>query len=147
MRLQVGRIPRQSNALEGFTLLELLVVLVIIGLLVGVVAPNLFKNVNHSEITTAKAQIDALGKALDQYRLDNRSYPSTQQGLAVLMTKPAEATGWNGPYLRKAVPLDPWGQPYQYKAPGQHNSDYDLFSFGPDKALGGENENADIGNW
>ncbi len=138
---------KNMHRLSGFTLLELLVVLVIIGLLVGVVAPNLFKNVNSSEITTAKAQVDALGKALDQYRLDNRSYPGTQQGLAVLMVRPADASEWNGPYLRKAVPLDPWGQPYQYKSPGQHNPDYDLFSFGPDKAPGGEGENADIGNW
>lgn len=132
---------------KGFTLLELLVVLVIIGLLVGVIAPNFFKNVNHSEITTAKAQIDALSKALDQYRLDNRSYPGSQQGLAALISRPGDASGWNGPYLRKAVPVDPWGQPYQYKSPGQHNLDYDLFSFGPDKALGGEGDNADIGNW
>lgn len=132
---------------RGFTLLELLVVLVIIGLLAGVVAPNLFKNVSKSEITTARAQIDALGKALDQYRLDNGRYPSSQEGLSVLTARPASALNWNGPYLKKSVPLDPWRQAYQYKAPGERGLDYDLFSFGPDRSPGGDKENADIGNW
>lgn len=122
-------------------------VLVIIGLLAGIVGPRLFKNVSKSEITTAKAQIDSLGKALDQYRLDVGHYPASQEGLAALMQKPATEPNWNGPYLKKAVPLDPWGQPYQYKFPGEKSPDYDLSSFGPDKAAGGEKENADIGNW
>lgn len=132
---------------RGFSLLELLVVLVIIGLLAGVVAPSLFKNVDESERTTARAQIDALGKAVDQYRLDNRAWPAAQQGLVALIQRPADAQNWKGPYLRKAVPLDPWGQPYQYRTPGEHNADYDIYSFGPDKALGGDGDNADIGNW
>jgi len=133
---------------RGFTLLELLVVLVIIGLLVGIVGPNLFKNVGKSEITTAKAQIDALSKAIDQFRLDNGRYPTTDEGLTVLVTKPANTPTWNGPYLKKAVPLDPWGDAYVYKAPGTHNNnDYDLLSYGPDKAPGGTDQNADIGNW
>jgi general secretion pathway protein G len=132
---------------RGFSLLELLVVLVIIGLLAGVVAPSLFKNVGSSELTTARAQVDALGKAIDQYSLDNRAWPTTHQGLAALMQRPAEALNWKGPYLRKSVPLDPWGQPYQYRTPGEHNADYDLYSFGPDKVPGGEGDNADIGNW
>lgn len=132
----------------GFTLLELLVVLVIIGLLAGIVGPRLFKNVGKSEITTARAQIDALGKALDQYRLDVGRYPATQEGLAALTVKPAGEAHWNGPYLKKAAPLDPWAMPYQYKFPGEHNADdYDLSSFGPDKTPGGDRENADIGNW
>lgn len=138
----------KDNNRQGFTLLELLVVLVIIGLLAGIVGPRLFKNVGKSEITTARAQIDALGKALDQYRLDVGHYPSTQDGLAALTTKPGNEPNWNGPYLKKAAPLDPWGMAYQYKFPGTHNAeDYDLSSFGPDKAPGGDKENADIGNW
>lgn len=139
--------PLYKNKNRGFTLLELLVVLVIIGLLAGIVGPRLFKNVSKSEITTAKAQIDSLGKALDQYRLDVGHYPASQEGLAALMQKPATEANWNGPYLKKAVPLDPWSQPYQYKFPGEKSPDYDLSSFGPDKAAGGEKENADIGNW
>lgn len=131
----------------GFTLLELLVVMVIIGLLAGVVAPSLFKNVSKSEITTARAQIDALGKALDQYRLDTGRYPAAQDGLATLVNRPASEPNWNGPYLKKSLPTDPWGQPYQYRSPGEHNADFDLWSFGPDRVPGGDKENADIGNW
>lgn len=131
----------------GFTLLELLVVLVIVGLLVGIVAPNFFKNVGKSEITTANAQIDSFGKALDQYRLDNGRYPTTADGLTALVREPAGASGWNGPYLKKDVPKDPWGEPYHYQSPGRRNPDYDLFSYGPDRAPGGDKENADIGNW
>lgn len=139
---------KNKNRGRGFTLLELLVVLVIIGLLAGIVGPRLFKNVSKSEITTARAQIDSLGKALDQYRLDVGHYPGSQDGLRVLTERPANEPNWNGPYLKKAAPLDPWGMPYQYKLPGEHNTeDYDLSSFGPDKAPGGDKENADIGNW
>lgn len=132
---------------RGFTLLELLVVLVIIGLLAGVVGPRLFKNVSKSQITTARAQIDALGKALDQYRLDVGRYPSSDEGLTALVSKPGGAANWNGPYLQKALPPDPWGQPYQYRFPGAKALDYDLFSLGPDRMPGGSDENADIGNW
>lgn len=131
----------------GFTLLELLVVLVIIGLLAGIVGPSLFKNVGKSEIATAKAQIDALGKALDQYRLDVGQYPSASDGLGALYTRPASAQNWSGPYLKKEVPLDPWKSPYQYRVPGEKSPDYDLFSYGADKAPGGEGNKADIGNW
>jgi general secretion pathway protein G len=131
---------------HGFTLMELLVVLVIIGLLAGIVGPRLFGNVSKSEVTTAKAQIDILSKALDQFRLDVGRYPSSQEGLAVLnMPVPGEA-GWRGPYLRKDIPLDPWGMPYQYKYPGgQSANDFELYSFGADKAPGGSGDNADIG--
>lgn len=138
---------RVPPAYAGFTLLELLVVLVIIGLLAGVVAPSLFKNVDNSEITTAKAQVDALAKALDQYRLENGRYPTTQEGLPALVTKPVSAERWNGPYLRKALPADPWGQPYRYQSPGARNPDFDVFSLGPDRSVGGQGQNADIGNW
>ncbi|PTQ90504.1 type II secretion system major pseudopilin GspG [Agitococcus lubricus] len=132
---------------QGFTLLELLVVLVIIGLLAGIIGPSLFKNVGKSEVTTAKAQIESLSKAIDTYRLDTGKFPSTQEGLQVLTTRPNNVANWNGPYLKKAAPLDPWGMPYQYKSPGEHNPDYDLYSLGADKTLGGEQQNSDLGNW
>jgi general secretion pathway protein G len=129
----------------GFTLLELLVVLVIVGLLAGIVGPRLFGNVSKSEITTAKAQIDVLGKALDQYRLDVGRYPSSQEGLAALMRASPGDARWHGPYLRKELPLDPWGMPYQYKFPGSRQADdFELYSFGPDKASGGSGDDADI---
>ncbi len=130
----------------GFTLLELLVVMVIIGLLVGYVGPKYFAQVGKSEIKTTRAQIDALEKALDQYRLDTGHYPTTEQGLAALFAKPSNETRWDGPYLKKAVPLDPWGKPYQYKSPGEHG-EIDLYSFGKDGQPGGTDEMADITNW
>jgi general secretion pathway protein G len=131
---------------EGFTLLELLVVMVIIGLLVGYVGPKYFAQVGKSEIKVARSQIDAFEKALDQYRLDTGHYPSTMQGLSALMSKPTNEPKWDGPYLRKALPPDPWGNPYQYKAPGDHG-ELDLYSFGKDGQQGGTGEDADITNW
>ena len=136
-----------NNAEEGFTLLELLVVMVIIGLLAGYVAPRLFSQIGKSEVTMARAQIDGLEKALDQYRLDIGRYPSTELGLKALTEKPAGEPRWAGPYLRKAIPMDPWGNAYLYKQPGEHNNDFDLLSLGKDGAPGGTGEDADIGNW
>lgn len=134
---------RKAN--RGFTLLELLVVIVIIGLLAGYVAPRYFSQVGRSEVQVARAQIDALEKALDQYRLDMRRYPSAEEGLDALMTRPVSAaTEWRGPYLKKAVPPDPWGRPYVYRTPGQ-KSEFDLFSFGRDGKPGGDGDDADIG--
>lgn len=130
----------------GFTLLELLVVMVIIGLLAGYVAPRYFSQVGKSEVKTAMAQINALEKALDTYRLDTGRYPSTEQGLAALVNKPQNEPKWQGPYLAKAVPLDPWGRPYQYKSPGE-KAEYDLVSFGRDGQPGGTGEGADITNY
>jgi general secretion pathway protein G len=136
----------QGRRARGFTLLELLVVLVIIGLLAGYVGPRFFAQIGKSESKTAAAQIDALGKALDQYRLDTGSYPTTEQGLGALWVKPADETRWWGPYVRKAVPKDPWGREYQYKAPGDHG-DFDLYSLGKDGREGGDREDQDITNW
>jgi len=131
---------------RGFTLLELLVVMVIIGLLAGYVGPKYFAQIGKSEVKAARAQIDALEKALDQYRLDVGRYPTSENGLAALMKRPPSANRWQGPYLRKEVPADPWGQPYQYVQPGEHG-EFDLFSLGKDGKPGGEGESADIGNW
>lgn len=130
----------------GFTLLELLVVMVIIGLLAGYVGPKYFSQIGKSEIKAARAQIDALEKALDQYRIDVGRYPTSEQGLAALMKRPAGENRWQGPYLRKEVPVDPWGVSYQYRYPGEHG-DFDLLSFGKDGKSGGEGEAADITNW
>lgn len=130
---------------RGFTLLELLVVIVIIGLLAGFVAPRYFSQVGKSEIQVARAQIDALEKALDQYRLDTRRYPTAEQGLVALVDRPANEPQWNGPYLRKAVPLDPWGRPYVYKISAA-KGEFELLSYGKDGQPGGSGESADITN-
>ena len=132
------------NRSQGFTLLELLVVIVIIGLLAAYVAPRYFSQIGKSEVQVARAQIDALEKAIEQYRLDTRHLPPADQGLQALVARPANEPAWNGPYLKKAVPNDPWGRPYIYKAPGQ-NGDYDLASYGRDGKPGGSGEDADIG--
>jgi general secretion pathway protein G len=134
------------NAHRGFTLLELLVVMVIIGLLAGYVGPKYFAQIGKSETKTAKAQIEALSRALDTYRLDTGHYPSTEQGLAALNQAPSGETKWQGPYLAKGVPADPWGRPYLYRAPGEHG-DYDVWTLGSDGAAGGQDADSDVGNW
>ena len=131
---------------RGFTLLELLVVLVVLGLLAGIVAPKYFAQLGRSEVKVAKAQIEGLGKALDLYRLEVGHYPSTEQGLQALVTAPSDETHWTGPYLQKKLPLDPWGRAYTYRYPGEH-SEYDLLSLGKDGQAGGEGENAEVSNW
>jgi len=128
----------------GFTLLELLVVIVIIGLLAGYVAPRYFSQVGRSEVQVARAQIESLEKALDQYRLDMRRYPSAEEGLDALVAKPSSAETWSGPYLKKAVPMDPWGRAYVYRVPGE-KSEFQLLSYGRDGKPGGNGEDADIG--
>lgn len=137
---------QQNLKLAGFTLLELLVVMVIIGLLAGYVGPKYFEQIGKSETKTAKAQLNALGKALDQYRIDVGQYPTTEQGLNALNTNPDNLSRWSGPYLKKSVPNDPWDRPYLYKSPGEHG-DYDLFSYGKDGQQGGVKEAEDVVNW
>ena len=147
MRLRSPRRDRVRLDERGFTLVELLVVIIILGLLASLVGPRLFGRVGQSKQATAKAQIELLGAGLDQYRLDVGSYPPSAAGLSALVQNP-NVSNWNGPYLKKnAVPQDPWGKPYQYKCcPGDHG-DYDIWTFGADGAPGGEGENADIASW
>ncbi len=135
-----------KRAIQGFTLLELLVVMVIIGLLAAYVGPKYFSQVGKSEVKMAQAQIDSLEKALHQYRLDIGQYPTTEQGLNALVTRPGNELKWQGPYLSKTPPPDPWGRPYQYKYPGDR-SEFDLFSLGKDGQPGGTGDAADIANW
>lgn len=130
---------------RGFTLVELLVVMVIIGLLAALVAPRLFPKLGKGKQAAAKAQIELLGQALDQYRLDVGAYPNTQEGLKALMTNPG-VEKWEGPYLKKNLPLDPWGKEYLYQSPGTHG-EFDLYSYGRDGKPGGEGEDGDMGNW
>ena len=138
-----ARVPSQRRA--GFTLLELLVVVVILGLLAAFVAPRYFGQVGKAEVNIAKAQLDAIEKALDQYRLDTGRYPDAELGLQALVTKPASEPKWAGPNLRKELPLDPWGKPYVYRVPGEKH-EFDLVSLGKDGRPGGTGEDADIAN-
>ena len=129
----------------GFTLVELLVVMVIIGLIAALVGPRLFPKLGKGKQAAAKAQIELLGQALDQFRLDVGRYPATQEGLNALVTNPG-IEKWEGPYLKKELPVDPWGRPYLYQQPGTHG-EYDLYSYGSDGAQGGEGEAADVASW
>lgn len=146
MTMNVTSATRFSARISGFTLLELLVVMVIIGMLASFVAPKFFAQIGKSQTKTARAQIDALEKSLDQYRLDIGRYPTTEQGLAALNERPAGETKWSGPYLKKSVPMDPWSHAYIYKSPGEHG-EYDLLSYGKDGQPGGTDEAEDITNW
>jgi len=139
---------RTAGRRRGFTLLELLVVLVVLGLLAGLIGPQLFGRVGEARVTTANTQMALLGVALDGYRLDNGGYPVTTQGLEALMTRPLRQPAplnWRGPYLRKAIPLDPWGRPYAYVAPLKGAEGYQLRSLGRDGKEGGSGEDADVG--
>ncbi len=130
---------------KGFTLIELLVVMVILGLLAALVGPRLFGHVGAANQKAAKTQIEMLGSALDAFRLDVGRYPTTAEGLNALMANPG-IDGWNGPYLKKALPNDPWRRPYQYQSPGTHG-EYDIISYGADGAPGGDGENKDVDSW
>ena len=131
---------------SGFTLVELLVVMIIIGLLAALVGPRFIRQEEKAKVKAAKAQIELLSTALDTYRLDIGRYPSTEEGLDALLRKPSSAEKWDGPYLKKDVPLDPWGKAYVYKSPGDHGS-FDLLSYGADGVSGGEGDNHDIASW
>ncbi len=131
---------------RGFTLIEIMVVVIILGLLVALVGPKFFGRVSTARLSAAKAQIELFGTALDAFRLDVGRYPTTEEGLKALREKPSGADGWEGPYLPKEIPLDPWRNPYVYKAPGDHG-DYDLISYGLDKVEGGQGENQDVVSW
>ena len=131
----------------GFSLIELLVVLVILGLLAGLVGPRVMKYLGGAKTDSAKLQIEDLGAALDLYRLEVGSYPTTEQGLDSLVSEPEGVTGWNGPYLKKSfVPPDPWGNDYEYRFPGEHG-EYDIVSYGADGQPGGEGESGDVVSW
>ena len=132
--------------MDGFSLMELVVVIIIMGLLLGLVAPKFFGKLDKAAIGTAKAQIELLGAALDSFRLDVGRYPTTEEGLNALREKPHDTKDWDGPYLPKPVPLDPWDRPYRYKCPGDHG-DYDLYSLGRDGTEGGEKSDQDLVSW
>jgi len=147
---RAARLASCAGPLEpraGFTLIELLVVIVVISLLAGLVGPLVFRNVSDAKVSAAKAQLELFSLALDQYRLDNDYYPSTAQGLEALRTAPSgepAARNWRGPYLRRAVPLDPWGHPYAYVSPGERNPGFDLLCYGRDGRPGGSGEDSDV---
>jgi general secretion pathway protein G len=136
---------------DGFTLVEIMVVIIVIAVLATLVAPNAFQHVGRAKDATARAQVEMLSAAVEAYRLDNDRYPTTEQGLAALRAAPAgepRARAWRGPYLRRDVPADPWGRPYLYRSPGAANPEgYDLLTLGRDGVEGGEGEDADVLSW
>ncbi len=137
----------QRKHATGFTLMELLVVLAILGLLMGLVGPQLINQLGGAKTKTAGLQVKDLEQALEMYKIDVGRFPSSDQGLVALVQKPSNANGWNGPYLKsKEVPLDPWGHDYHYKFPGDRG-EIDVFSYGQNGAPGGEGEDSDVGNW
>jgi general secretion pathway protein G len=139
---------RRTRRLDqaGFTLIELLIVVIILGVLAGLVGPRLFGRVGQSRQAAARVQIELLGAALDQFKLDVGRYPNSQEGLQALQQSPGNAQGWEGPYLKKDIPRDPWGNPYQYKSPGDHG-EYDIISLGSDGSAGGDGEAGDVTSW
>jgi general secretion pathway protein G len=142
---------RPAGGRLGFTLIEMLVVIIVIGLLAGLVGPRILGRVSEAKTATARTQIELLGMGLDNYRLDNGSYPTTEQGLAALEEKPVRdpvPTNWRGSYLKKAIPSDPWGRSYGYASPGEHDSTgYDLWTYGRNGEPGGEGDDADVTSW
>jgi general secretion pathway protein G len=131
---------------RGFTLIEIMIVVIIIGLMAALVGPRLFGKLTTAKQKSAKAQIELFGTALDALRLDTGRYPTTEEGLKALREKPSGVENWSGPYLPKEIPVDPWGKPYIYKSPGEHG-EYDLITYGLDGMEGGEGENQDVVSW
>jgi general secretion pathway protein G len=139
--------PCRRHSAAGFTLLELLVVLAILGLLIGLVAPQVMRYLGRAKTDAARVDIHNVEQALDLYRLDVGRYPTERQGLEALVARPAGVDNWQGPYIKqRAVPKDPWGRPYHYRIPGEHG-DYDLYTLGADDAAGGTGEDQDVTNW
>ncbi|MBF0257899.1 MAG: type II secretion system major pseudopilin GspG [Desulfamplus sp.] len=145
--LKEKRFNRKRFNQRGFTLIEIMVVIIIVGLLSALVAPKFFGKIDQAKIKTTKTQIELLGSALDSFRLDNGRYPTTEEGLNALRENPGELKNWDGPYLPKAVPKDAWDNEFNYVSPGEHGQ-YDLFSYGQDNAQGGEDKmDKDIVSW
>lgn len=142
----MSRFQNRFKAEQGFTLIELLVVMIIIGLLAALVGPKLFGKVTGARQQAAKAQIELFNTSLDAFRLDTGRYPSTSEGLESLRNNPGSASNWDGPYISKPIPKDPWGKDYLYTCPGS-NGEFDLVSYGLDGSPGGEGENQDIVSW
>jgi general secretion pathway protein G len=146
MNQDSGRGPKTSRRHRGFTLMELLVVLTILGLLMRLVGPRVLNQLSGAKVKTAGIQIKDLEQALEMYKIDVGHFPSGEQGLAALMEQPEGVKGWNGPYLKSDVPQDPWGRDYHYEYPGEHG-DFDIYSYGQDGTPGGDGENRDIQSW
>jgi len=144
-RTTAGQLVKQDD--RGFTLVEILVVITIIGLIMGLIGPRVLNYLTESKAKAARIQIESLGSALDLYFLDNGRYPNNAEGINALVQRPPSAQAWNGPYLKGGVlPVDPWGKPYMYRSPGQHGA-YDLSSYGADGQEGGTGAAADVTNW
>jgi general secretion pathway protein G len=146
-RQHQSRTIQRRKDQRGVTLIEMIVVVSIIALFVALVAPSLFKRADEAKRTAARAQINSFMTALGAYKLDTGLFPSTDQGLQALRVKPENMAQWDGPYLPKDVPMDPWGHPYLYKYPGDHGDEPDILSLGADGQPGGDGNNADIGSW
>jgi general secretion pathway protein G len=143
-----SRTLRSCTRNRGFTLIELMVVLLILALLTSIAAPRVTKHLSKAKAQTAKIQVDALSSAVDAFTLDVGRPPASGEGMDALLKKPADLPSWDGPYIKKSASLiDPWGRPYLYRFPGTHGGDYDVFTLGSDNKEGGENDAADVGNW